>query len=338
MLILSPILSLIIMLHIGHPFQAMPETNDWKHRLDSLSHSKDFNGVIMLAQGDSVLFRAVRGYADLSMKRELKATDRFVIGSISKQITAVLIMKLIEKTEIDPHDRISRYLPELNQSWADTVTVHHLLSHTHGIAEMDAPLQFEPGSQFQYSQLGYELLAVIAERITQQSFEELSTQLFREAEMPETMHPTNRTFLNLVKAYTTAEDGSAHLETNSLMYDVAAGGFVSTAQDLLQWTRLLQTGRLIKEASLQKMIRPYALRNHPVLGALNYGYGLTFLPGEESVQVGAFGYVPGFASACFYYPEGKYTLVVLENVAKTPERFKNTFSIHTKAMEIVKHM
>jgi len=84
------------------------------------------------------------------------------------------VLREFDKGNIDLFTPIKKYLPELTQSWADTVTIHHLLTHMHGISQLDKPTTFKVGTQYSYSQIGYELLAKIIERTSGKSFAELS--------------------------------------------------------------------------------------------------------------------------------------------------------------------
>ncbi|HEX9513956.1 MAG TPA: serine hydrolase domain-containing protein [Puia sp.] len=62
-------------------------------------------------------------------------------GSISKQITAVLVLRAYDQGKLRLQDTLRRYLPDLKASWADSITVHQLLTHTHGITYLDQPLR-----------------------------------------------------------------------------------------------------------------------------------------------------------------------------------------------------
>ena len=106
-----------------------------------------FNGIILISQNGKIKYSKIIGYSDLEKKTILKLDNEFVIGSISKQITAVLVLREFDKGHLVLNEPIHKYLPELNQSWADTVTIHHLLTHTHGITEIDQPTSFAVGDR-----------------------------------------------------------------------------------------------------------------------------------------------------------------------------------------------
>ncbi len=263
--------------------------------------------------------------------------DQFVIGSISKQITAVLVLREFEKGNLDVSDKINKYLADIDQPWVNEVTIHHLLTHTHGIVGLDKPLEFQSGSQFHYSQLGFELLAQILEKQSGRSFKDLSSELFDQYGLENTFHPENSVYQNLVKGYEENEKGVLEYSIESLRNYAAAGSFISTAMDLNQWNQLLHSGKLVKMETLNLMTTKYATRNHPIFDTVDYGYGLLFSDGEQNIQIGALGYTPGFVTASYYYPKTGMNLIVLQNTANHLEDFKRTFAVQTEIMQLVKN-
>jgi D-alanyl-D-alanine carboxypeptidase len=304
--------------------------------IDKICFENNFNGNILLTKNNKVLYSKTFGYSDISKKTILNKNNQFVIGSISKQITAVLVLKEYEKGKLKLDDKISEYLPEIKQNWANEVTIHQLLTHTHGIVDIEKPLEFEQGSQFHYSQLGFELLSKILEKITSKTFEQSSTELFSQNGLKNTFHPNNKTYKNLVKGYEENENGILEYVDNSLMNYVPAGSFISNCEDLNKWNEILHSNNLVKESTLKLMSTKYATRIHPIFETVEYGYGLLFKEGENQIQIGALGYAPGFASASYYYPKTKMNLIVLENTAYTPNNIKNTFKTHIELMNLIK--
>lgn len=295
-----------------------------------------FNGVILIKKADNTIFSSAIGYADIEQKIPLKTSNQFVIGSISKQITAVLIMKEFENGNLKLDDTIADYLANINANWANKITIHHLLTHTHGIEELDQALQFEPGSRFSYSQLGYELLAQILEQIKQRSFEDIAMSFFKKHGLVNSFHPNDKSYKNLVKGHIEQADQSIMLANNSLQNYAAAGSFISNATDLNLWNTKLHGGQLLQASSLQLMKTRYATRAHPIFDEVEYGYGLLFNKGEADIQIGALGYAPGFVSACYYFPQKDINVIVLENVARNLNDFRQTFQVHNEILAIVK--
>ena len=238
---------------------------------------KPFNGIVLIAQGSEPAFYKKYGFSDLENKTPFGDEDQFVVGSVSKQFTAVIVLQEYEKGNIDLFAPIRNYLPQLLMSWADTITVHHLLAHTHGITALDAPTKFSVGTAYDYSQIGYDLLAQIAEKASGQSFVDLSDALFEKCNMHNTFHPNREESINLVKGYEQNQDGELEYTDQSLKQYPAAGAFISSAPDLLLWNENLFGGKLLKSETFGLMTekKNKAIRNHPIFGHTEYGYGIT---------------------------------------------------------------
>ncbi len=331
--------TLLVMLSCSTDSEGQQEVGDtYRLAIDSvMSSHPDFNGGILITRDSTILYANMIGYSDLEEKVDFQPNDLFVIGSISKQITAVLVLREWERGEFLLTDPIGKYLENISSDWTEIVTIHHLLTHTHGIVELDESLVFEPGSQFQYSQLGYDLLARILEKVSGRSFKDLSEELFAENKLFNTHHPDTEFTDNLVKGYGEANDDLQEVARGrSLRNFAAAGSFISNLQDLNRWNYLLHSGKLVQDATLSLMSTAYATRNHPIFEEVEYGYGLLFLKGENDIQIGALGYAPGFVSASYYHPQTNISLVVLCNVARRLEDFPQTFNVHVELMKYVK--
>ncbi|HEY8936034.1 MAG TPA: serine hydrolase domain-containing protein [Cyclobacteriaceae bacterium] len=320
---------------------SLAQQPDFRLRIDSLITAKTatpFNGIIVISQNGVTKYSKAQGYSDFENKILLNQFNQFVIGPISKQITAVLVLQESDKGNLKLNVPIRQYLPKLNQPWADTVTIHQLLTHTHGITELDKPLSFKAGSSFAYSQIGYDLLAKIIEQTSKKSFADLSAELFSTCKMYNTFHPSLHKHKNLVKGYTELADGNLVVENNNSQYNVAAGGFISTANDLVLWNNALFIERKLLKRSYAQMIKKQkgATRNHPLFGSTDYGYGITIDTNDNITQLGQTGFVPGFASMNFYFPESKTSVIVLENVARGNDDLKKTFYYHLAILKMLR--
>jgi D-alanyl-D-alanine carboxypeptidase len=314
-------------------------------KIDTLiatSSQKPFNGIIIVSENDKTKYDKCFGFSDIDKKIPLKLDDQFVIGSISKQITAVLVLQEFDKGHLQLHLPIHIYLPELSQNWADSVTIHQLLTHTHGITEdLSLSLKFKPGTQFSYSQSGYDLLSKIIEKTSGRSFSDLSTILFEKCNMKNTFHPSLHKHKNLVKAYNDEANGMLTLIPENEIFNnapVAAGGFISTAGDMVAWNTCLHHGKLLKQSTYKMMTSKQkgATRQHPIFGLTNYGYGITVENQNNILQLGQTGFAPGFISMNFYFPETKTSVVVLENIAYDLNDIKRTFYYHVQILDLMK--
>ncbi|WP_269222639.1 serine hydrolase domain-containing protein [Flavobacterium sp. IMCC34518] len=317
--------------------------NSFEKKIDSLIESKTtkpFNGIILISQNGKVKYSKIVGYSDLEKKTPLQINNQFVIGSISKQITAVLVLQEYEKGHLKLNEPLHTYLPELTQKWADTVTIHHLLTHMHGIVALDKPTAFKVGSQFNYSysNTGYDLLSKITERTSGKSFAMQSKELFQKCGMKNTFHPDDKEYKNLVKGYSEQENGELLFEENSFRNAPAAGSFVSNATDLNIWNQNLQAGKLLKPAAFKIMTSKQegAIRQHPLSGITHYGYGITIDTKDKMTQLGQTGFAPGFVSMNFYFPETKTSLIILENIVYEPNYLKKTFFYHSEILKIIR--
>lgn len=319
-----------------------PEPNREPNRteamqIDSILSKHNFNGVVMLTMDGNVLYHKAFGYSDLEARVPMQLNDQFIIGSVSKQITAVMVLLAYENQLLKLDATIDTYLKNLPQSWSKEVTVHQLLTHTHGIVELNQPLEFEPGTQFSYSQIGYELLGQILEKVHGKNFETISTEFFKRLELNNTFHPDHNRYEHVVKGY--KSEGNGKLESTASMEKpfVAAGGFISSGPDLTRWNSLLYGGKILKAETLELMKTSHAKRDHPFFSEVEVGYGILYKKGEQDLQIGATGYASGYASACFFHKNSGLNLIILENTAYHVEDLAKTFSAHLELMEWVKN-
>ncbi|NDV58785.1 serine hydrolase [Bacteroides sp. 519] len=315
--------------------------DDCLSKIDSLiliNKSKPFSGIVLIGLQEKELYQKTIGFSDIEKMKPIEKNDQFVIGSISKQFTTVLVLREYDKGRLKLHEPIRGYLPELTQSWADTVTVHHLLTHKHGITELDKPTLFKVGSQYAYSQIGYDILASITERTSGKTFAVQSAELFKLCGMQNTFHPDTKGYTHLVKGYTEEDNGSLKFDNTSFQNCAAAGSFISTAEDLLIWNNCFYTTKLLKEETMKllTMKQKGAIRQHPIFGETHYGYGITVDTKDELLQWGQTGFAPGFISMNFYFPETQTSVIVLENVAYDTDDLKKTFHIHTGILDVVR--
>lgn len=314
---------------------------NFANRIDSLisaKTTKPFNGVILISQKGKTKYSKIYGYSDIDKKEVLKFNDQFVVGSISKQFTSVLVLRELDNGHLDLFTPIHKYLPELTQSWADTVTIHHLLTHMHGITQIGKPTTFKIGTQYSYSQIGYDLLAKIIEKTSGKSFAELSKNLFEECGMKNTYHPDIKEYNNLVKGYTEIENGKIEFEKETFQNYVAAGSFISTAEDLNIWNEIFYSGKLLKKETMKMLEtkQPGAVRNHPIFGITEYGYGITIDTKDNILQLGQTGFAPGFISMSYYFPKTKTSVIVLENIAYDTDDLKKAFYYHTEILKFIR--
>ncbi|PWK26190.1 CubicO group peptidase (beta-lactamase class C family) [Arcicella aurantiaca] len=297
---------------------------------------RPFNGVILISKNGKVFYSKVQGYSNLEKKKPLVLDNQFIIGSISKQMTAVAVLREFEKGKIELHVPVRKYLPEMPQTWLDSITVHQLLNHTSGVTDWNKPLKFKPSTGFSYSNIGYELLAKIAEKVSGKSYAVLMSEIFKTCGIKNSMSPALNQHKKLVNSYVEDSTGKVKI-VEGLLLDlrIPSGGMISTAKDLLLWNKNLHGGKLLSKKSYNLMTTASSSRDHFIFGKVDYGYGLQIDRKGKTLEIGHSGYATGFASANFYYPETQTNLIILENIAWDADNFKDTFKHHVEIRKIL---
>lgn len=303
-----------------------------------------FNGVILISKNGKTIYQKCHGYGDLNKKTVLKIEDQFLVGSISKQFTATLILREIQAGRLQAHQTIHYYLPDFKQKWADSVTVQQLLNHTSGIAGWDKSLAHKPGSRFLYSNINYAILGKIVERTSGKAYAALTAELFEYCKMKSSTVPPGPGIKSnnkkLVKGHAETDNGG-YKEVNILslldspMMGVPAGGMISTAGDLNKWMYCLHNGALLADSIYQMMVTRAVPRPHS-WGEVQYADGIQVDSLDGIPEFSMTGYVPGFISTMIYYPGNKVSIVVLENISPSSSDMKRAFYFHDQIRKIIR--
>ncbi|CEJ69910.1 Esterase EstB [Chryseobacterium oranimense G311] len=294
--------------------------NDYTTRIDSLIQSptspRPFNGVVLITQNGKIKYSKAYGFQDSRTKAPLKMDNQFEIMSNTKQITSVLILKQFEKGRLDLQAPIKKYLPSLTQPWADSVTVHQLLNHTHGIVDAEKPLLFKPGTEFKYGNLSNILLGKIVEKTSGKPYIQQATDLFKKLHLKNTFCYSKDSRRNLVYGHMN-KDNNFTLVENSFITDenLPADGVITTAEDMVLWNSLLHKGKILTSKSYKLMTTASTLSQHDVFGKekSGYGYNMRIVKYNGIPYLGHTGLGDGFASLNVYVPGSDVSIIVLEN-------------------------
>ncbi len=300
--------------------------NDYVIKIDSLikiTKPRSFNGVVFVQQNGKTKYAKAHGYADFDKKTVLKINDRFSTMSIAKQFTATLMLLEVEKGTIDLHMPIRKYLPDFKYTWADTVTVHHLLNHTSGLqsGDVEQPLKFPAGTAFSYSNVGYTVLGQILEKQSHKTFNQLVTALFKKCGMNNSSYPIATAQKLLTKGHTIKKDGTFKLHSKLAFEPSQYWGshLIVTAPDLARWNECLHQGKLLQPATYKLMTSYSITDTHQLFSEkpIGYGYGLRINDKDGIKEIGHTGFHPGegFTAVNLYYPESNTSVIVMENVA-----------------------
>ena len=307
--------------------------DDYSAQIDSLiktTSPRSFSGVILITQKGKTKYKNAFGYSDFEKKTLLTTQDNFIIMSNSKQITAVLILKEVENGKINLQNPVRKYLPDLPQSWADTVTVHHLLNFSAGITDIDKPLLFKPGSDFRYGNTTYAMLGKIIEKVTGKKYIDVVNAFFQELKMRNTYCFEEGKTQNRVQGYRN-NDNNFKIEEIPIenIDNVPAAGIISNVTDLNRWDSLLHKGMILKPETYKLMTQYSITAQHNAFGKekIGYGYGIRISDKTPIKYVGHTGGGSGFVSYKVYFPEKDLDIVVLENQSNENMDLFYTFEI-----------
>ncbi|MCD9574566.1 serine hydrolase domain-containing protein [Flavobacterium soyae] len=293
--------------------------DDYTAKIDSLvehTTSPIFNGAVLISKNGKTLYSKAKGFANFETKKPLTINSQFEIMSNSKQVAAVLLLLEVEKGKVDLQSPIKKYFPELTQSWADSVTVHQLLNHTHGIVDLQKPLAFKPGTQFSYGNLSFSLTGKIVEFTTKKSYAEVANALFKKLKMNNTFCYAKDKTQNLTTGYFNSNGKFEAVKTTQITpQSLGADGVVSTVNDLSVWNNNLHKGKILKPETYQLMLKYNILAQHNFFGKADegYGYGIKIIEKEAVKYIGHTGLGDGFSSVNLYFPESGVSLIILEN-------------------------
>ena len=291
----------------------------YKNEIDSIFKRNLFNGSIAVFQDSILLTRKESGFEDFTLKTPISENTIFAIGSISKQFTTVMILKQTEVQKLNLQDFVSKFLPEFQTPEFEKITVEQLMNHTSGITDSGNGLQSKPGEKFNYSNKGFYFLGKILEKASGKSYDETAKELFQSIGLNQTFTAENFSGNNFGGAHTGNSKNFQEIENmpkrlTGKSISVAAGGILSTINDLHLWNQKLYNGKIINSENLQKFLAQSAERAHPIFGKMGYGLGIMMTMGNPKSYFHS-GYVKGSPSLNIYYPETKTSVIILSNIA-----------------------
>lgn len=297
--------------------------------LNTLTSQQKFNGAVLVAKDGKVLYQKGFGYRDIDKKIKHDAQSVFQIGSVTKQFTSAIIMQLQQEKKLSVKDKISKYFPAFPRG--NDITIENLLAHTSGIYNYtnnrdfmmskvaiphteeqmialfkDKPLNFEPGSKFDYSNSGYMLLGYIIQKVTGKPYEQVVRERILQ---PLQMTQSGFDFTNLKNEYkTTGYYTITDTVVNAPIVDstvsYAAGAMYSTVGDMFKWEQALYGDKIMNQESRKIVYTPVHNK---------YGYGWSIDTLFEKVTYSHGGGIHGFTSYLLRFPEEKLMIILLDN-------------------------
>lgn len=318
---------------VYHSAEAHPEIDAYMQKLHSRS---GFNGNVLVAKKGKIIYQNSFGWADYLYKDSLQIDSKFELASVSKPLTALAVMQLVEQQKLDLDSTVTFFFPEFP---LPGITVRQLLSHRSGVpnymyftdkiwedkrlamtnddvlrlwAEHQPNREFTPDRRFQYNNSNYMLLASIVSKVSGQDFPTyMHEHIFKPAGMKNTaaMPKIGR------EKVPTNVIGHDKVWRRSVVQDFLDGtigdkGIYSTVQDLYLLDIALREGRILSKTMQDSA---YVPRSDARRGLFSYGYGWrTFTPSDAQIVYHT-GWWHGFKNLYVRDLTNDVTIVLLSN-------------------------
>lgn len=295
-------------------------------------------GIAVVHQGEILDTRGL-GFASLPFQVPAEATTLFHLGSVSKQLTAALVLELVEAGAVSLDDPVGRHARNLPEPFA-RVPIRALLSHTSGVPDYEGlpgfetdrymgreaflsaaaalPIDFAPGEAWAYSNTGYLLLGYLLADVTGRSYKALVTERL--------LQPTGLLLARVDDAsaiipgraepYVLGEGSARHaLRMDADYSGWADGGILMSAQDAARWEVALQSGRKPSRFVVDALTHPATIGTGR---SVAYGAGwFTDVVAGQAVQYHS-GSVPGFLTFAWRAPATRTAVTVMVNLESGP--------------------
>jgi CubicO group peptidase (beta-lactamase class C family) len=307
----------------------------------------EFNGCVLVAENGKIIYEKVSGIAHSETGESLTVEHRFRLASVSKQFTAMAAMILKEQGKLSYDDDIQKYLPELPYKG---VTIRHLLTHTSGLPDYTSLLEvhwdvehkgtmmrkiatntdvlgylikykpsvkFTPGEKHSYCNTGYNLLAIIVERISKMSFQEfMRVHIFEPLDMKDSfvnerngLNPDEKRARGILPGPDNIGFVLSDFHYQNGMY--GDGGIYSTLEDMFRWDQALYSEKLVSRETIAEAFTPSKLNGGELV---DYGFGWSLINTEEGKVVAHGGGWLGFRAFILRDLESKNTVIQLCNM------------------------
>jgi CubicO group peptidase (beta-lactamase class C family) len=266
-----------------------------------------YSGSVLLAVNGKVLLKKGYGFADPEKQIPFEADTVFDIGSVTKQFTAAAILRLETQKKLSVTDPITKYFRNVPED-KKAITIHHLLTHTAGLPgalgedeeyidresyvkkAMQSPLTHPP-SKYDYSNVGYSLLAVIVETVSGKEYEQfLIENFFQPLNMRSTGYVLPRWKPEKIavgyrngKRWGTTIEKSQYKEKGVTWHLKGNGGIFSTVEDMYVWCEALGDKKVFAPEVTEKLFQAHVPED--ASGSSYYGYGWSIMENSRKEKV-----------------------------------------------------
>ena len=315
-------------------------------------------GVVLIGHNGKVVYRRAFGSRSLEPVHEDMTVDTiFDLASLTKCIaTATSVMKLIDDGRVRLNDPVAAYLPEFAQNGKQDITVRELLTHYSGLAPdldlktqwngrdaafqmaMQEKPQYPPGSRFLYSDINFETLGFLVEKVTGMPLNTFaSANIFVPLGMKDTQFLPPTEWSQRIAPTQYDENGKmlrgmVHDPTARRMGGVAGhAGLFSTADDLAKFAEDVLSGyKVLSRSAIEKMSTPQQPANAASLRGLGWDIESPFASNRgELLPVGSFGHT-GFTGTSLWIDPVTDTYVILLTNAVHPHGGKSVVSLRSR--------
>lgn len=308
-------------------------------QLFSSYNGKDTPGAaVMVIKNGKPIFKKAYGLANLEDKMSVTLATNFRLASVTKQFTAMCLMKLVERGQLSYDHTLQQIFPEF-PVYGRNITIRHLLQHTSGLIAYEdlipdtATVQvldqdvlkmmmaqdstyFAPGTQYRYSNSGYAILAMIVEKISGQAFAQfLQENIFKPLGMKNTVAYEKGLSTVKSRAFGYRQEGGQFIFSDQSLTSAVLGdgGIYSSVEDLLKWDQALYTEKLVNKTTLDLAFTAGLL---PEGKSLEYGFGWRIDQYHNQPRLWHTGSTSGFRNVIQRYPEARFTVIILTNRAE----------------------
>lgn len=325
-------LILIVVLLVQHCCFAQNDADRIDTLLNAYNKLSQFNGSALVAKNGAILLDKGYGYRDAATGVLNDEHSIFQLGSVTKQFTSAVILKLQADHQLSVSDKLSKYFPDYPKG--DSITIKELLTHTSGIYNYtndgdfmkneitkpktreqmmalfeNKPLDFSPGTSWSYSNSGYSMLGYIIEKVTKTSYEEaVHHYIFSPLKMTHSgfdftdlKNPDKTIGYFVLNARDTAK---APIVDSSISF--SAGAIYSTTGDLYKWSQALENNTILTASEQNEAYTP-------VKNNYGYGWGIDSIDGKR--RLAHSGGIPGYITIILRVPADDVTIILLSNAS-----------------------
>lgn len=308
--------------------------NEIDSYIKELESQKKFNGSVLVAEGDDIMLNKGYGMANYELDIPNTSKTKFCIASITKSITVMSILILVDQGKLRIEDVLTQYIEDFPNG--DNVTIYHLITHTSGIFNINEhpqyttlsndfntleelinkfkyePFVYEPGSKFKYCNSGYIILAYIIEKVSGMTYDEfINENILEKLSLKDTGSFKREDILkNKASGYSKGQNSIINSKTRNSSIAVGTGNLYSTVEDIYVWCKALIKGDFLKEKFKAMLFTEY------VYARQDFYYGLGFMiykPKNEIEYIYQDGGIHGYRSIYLIDPFRELYIIMLGN-------------------------